>query len=91
MFVAASFKQEMEDLVPERIMSATAIPPDVRRKVCPVVWELEWVKSRRDGQAHQLAPFPGTKWQGAMLAQLMPGQRDVPASSVGTWHVSDVV
>lgn len=65
MFVAASFKQEMENLVPVRITCASAITPDVKRKVSLPPVSGSWCGWRADVTANiiRLALFPGPATQ----------------------------
>lgn len=58
MFVAASFKQEMESLVPARITCASAVTPDVRGVSCSCAWELcGWrADTRAEGSPVAAAP-----------------------------------
>lgn len=92
MFVAASFKHEMENLVPAWITCAAATAPDVRRKVslppclgAGVVGEQtsRWISAAwRRAQAQQ--PSTG---RDAGPAAAQAGA--TPGSAAGAWHVGE--
>lgn len=79
--MAASFKQEMEDLVPARITCASAIAPDERRKVSLPGVSGSWCGQRADVMAStfRLALFPGAvpsdregRWPGCVGREVLP-------------------
>lgn len=74
MFVAASFKQEMESLVPARITCASAVTPDVRGVSCSCAWELcGW-------RADVMAKGNPVAGSAAALAGMLPAPPPAPVS-----------
>lgn len=75
MLVAASFKQEMENLVPVRIMCASATSPGVRSVFSSRAWV--WMQSRRHSEHPQASLSPGD------VGPAAAGQGDAPGAPAG--------
>lgn len=90
MFVAASFKHEMENLVPARITCAAATAPDVRRKVSLPPCLGAGV------DAEQTSRWISSAWLCARALQPSTGRDAGPAAAQagaapGSWHVGEAV